>query len=164
MRGHIVLKYLIGHNFSQFFPEGDPLDVASGLELFHDQIVRLHNPVNRGLPASLNRGIAAARGRYLVRVDSDDYVNANFDDYVAIGIGKTPMAFIYENQLVSYALAKKGVGADMVLLYPLPTIVNKVVYISLNERAKALGELAKARPRQLETFQGRQLHCTLLTR
>ncbi len=71
----------------------------------------------------------------------ENYVNGNFDDYVAIGIGKTPMAFIYENQLVSYALAKKGVGADMVLLYPLPTIVNKVVFISLNERAKALGEL-----------------------
>ena len=71
----------------------------------------------------------------------ENYVNGNFDDYVAIGMGKTPMAFIYENQLVAYALAKGGVGADMVLLYPLPTIVNKVVFIALNERAKALGEL-----------------------
>lgn len=71
----------------------------------------------------------------------ENYVNGNFDDYVAIGIGKTPMAFIYENQLVSYALAKKGIGADMVLLYPQPTIVNKVVFVSLNERAKALAEL-----------------------
>ena len=71
----------------------------------------------------------------------ENYVNGNFDDYVAIGIGKTPLAFIYENQLVSYALGKGGVGADMVLMYPLPTIVNKVVFIALNERAKALGEL-----------------------
>jgi hypothetical protein len=71
----------------------------------------------------------------------ENYVNGNFDDYVAIGLGKTPMAFIYENQLVSYALAKKGVGTDMVLMYPLPTIVNKVVFVSMNERAKALGEL-----------------------
>jgi hypothetical protein len=71
----------------------------------------------------------------------ENYVNGNFDDYVAIGLGKTPMAFIYENQLVSYALAKKGVGADMVLMYPLPTIVNKVVFVSMNDRAKALGEL-----------------------
>ena len=71
----------------------------------------------------------------------ENYVNGNFDDYVAIGIGKTPMAFIYENQLVNYALAKQGVGADMVLMYPLPTIVNKVVFVSLNERAKALGDL-----------------------
>lgn len=69
----------------------------------------------------------------------ENYVDGNFDDYVAIGIGKTPMAFIYENQLVKHALAKGGVGADMVLMYPLPTIVNKVVFVAMNERAKALG-------------------------
>ena len=71
----------------------------------------------------------------------ENYVNGNFDDYVAIGIGKTPLAFIYENQLVNYALARKGVAADMVLLYPQPTIVNKVVFIATNERAKALADL-----------------------
>jgi hypothetical protein len=71
----------------------------------------------------------------------ENYVNGNFDDYTSIGIGKTPMAFIYENQMVSYALQKKGVGTDMVLLYPQPTILNKVVFVSTNERAKALGQL-----------------------
>ncbi len=71
----------------------------------------------------------------------ENYVNGNFDDYVAIGIGKTPMAFIYENQLVAYALAKKGVAADMVLMYPQPTIVNKVVFIATNERSRALADL-----------------------
>jgi hypothetical protein len=71
----------------------------------------------------------------------ENYVNGNFDDYVAIGLGKTPMAFIYENQLVAYALAKQGVGTDMVLIYPQPTIINKEVFVALNERAKALGEL-----------------------
>lgn len=71
----------------------------------------------------------------------ENYVNGNFDDYVAIGIGKTPMAFIYENQLVHYALQKKGIGSDMVLLYPQPTIVNKVVFIAFNERSKALADL-----------------------
>jgi hypothetical protein len=71
----------------------------------------------------------------------ENYVNGNFDDYATIGIGKTPMAFIYENQMVSYALQKKGIGTDMVLLYPQPTIFNKVVFVASNERAKALGEL-----------------------
>jgi hypothetical protein len=71
----------------------------------------------------------------------ESYVNGNFDDYVAIGIGKTPLAFIYENQLVQYALSKKGVGPGMVLIYPQPTIVNKVVYLATSERARALGEL-----------------------
>ena len=71
----------------------------------------------------------------------ENYVNGNFDDYVSIGIGKTPLAFIYEYQMVNFALAKKGVQQDMVLIYPQPTIVNKVVFVALNERAKALAEL-----------------------
>jgi hypothetical protein len=40
----------------------------------------------------------------------ENYVDGNFDDYVAIGIGKTPMAFIYENQLVKHALGQEGRG------------------------------------------------------
>jgi len=71
----------------------------------------------------------------------ENYVNGNFDDYVSIGIGKTPLAFIYENQMVQFALARKGVQQDMVLIYPQPTIVNKVVFVALNERARALGDL-----------------------
>jgi hypothetical protein len=71
----------------------------------------------------------------------ENYVDGNFDDYVSIGLGKTPMAFLYEYQMVRYALQKQGAGADMVLMYPQPTIVNKEVFVSLNERAKALGEL-----------------------
>ena len=70
----------------------------------------------------------------------ENYVNGNFDDYVSIGIGKTPLAFIYENQMVQFALAKK-VQPDMVLIYPLPTIVNKVVLVAVSERAKALADL-----------------------
>jgi Bacterial extracellular solute-binding protein len=71
----------------------------------------------------------------------ENYVNGNFDDYVSIGIGKTPMAFLYENQIVQFALAKKGVQSGMVLMYPQPTIVNKVVFVAVSERARALADL-----------------------
>lgn len=71
----------------------------------------------------------------------ENYVNGNFDDYASIGIGKTPMAFIYENQMLSYGLAKKGVGPDMVLMYPQPTLFNKVVFVATSERAKKLGDV-----------------------
>jgi hypothetical protein len=79
----------------------------------------------------------------------ENYVNGNFDDYVSIGIGKTPMAFLYENQMVQFALNKKsagaettgGIGKDMVLMYPQPTIVNKVVFVAVSERARKLAEL-----------------------
>jgi len=70
----------------------------------------------------------------------ENYVNGAFDDYLSIGMGKTPMAFIYENQMLAHAL-KSGVRKDMVLLVPQPTIVNKVVWVAMNERAKRLGEL-----------------------
>ena len=76
----------------------------------------------------------------------ENYVNGNFDDYVSIGIGKTPMAFIYENQIVNYALAKKGLSPGMVLLYPQPTLFNKVVFVATSERAKKLGELLSTHP------------------
>ena len=76
----------------------------------------------------------------------ENYVNGNFDDYVSIGIGKTPMAWIYENQIVSYAMARKGLGPGMVLLYPQPTLFNKVVFVASSERAKKLGELLSTQP------------------
>lgn len=70
----------------------------------------------------------------------ENYVNGNFDDYVAIGMGKTPLAFIYENQMLAYALGRKGIGADMVLMYPQPTLFNKVVLVASNDRAKRLAD------------------------
>ena len=76
----------------------------------------------------------------------ENYVNGNFDDYLSIGIGKTPMAFIYENQVVSYALGKKGLSPGMVLLYPQPTLFNKVVFVATNDRAKKLGDLLTSNP------------------
>lgn len=71
----------------------------------------------------------------------ENYVDGNFDDYVSIGIGKTPLAFLYENQMVSFALRKNGVKQDMVLMYPQPTIVNKIVFVASTERARALAAL-----------------------
>lgn len=76
----------------------------------------------------------------------ENYVDGNFDDYVSIGIGKTPMAFLYENQMVRFALSKNGIKSDMVLMYPQPTIVNKVVFVATNARAKALADLLGSHP------------------
>jgi hypothetical protein len=71
----------------------------------------------------------------------ESYVNGNFDDYVGIGMGKTPLAFIYENQLVSYAIGRKSVDREMVLMYPKPTIFNKVVVVTMRDKAKPFAEL-----------------------
>lgn len=70
----------------------------------------------------------------------ENYVNGAFDDYLSIGMGKTPLTFIYEAQMVAQAL-KGGVRPEMVLMYPQPTIVNKWVLVALNERGRQLAEL-----------------------
>lgn len=80
----------------------------------------------------------------------ESYVNGNFDDYVGIGIGKTPLAFIYENQLVSYAIARKSIDKDMVLMYPKPTIFNKVVVVTMRDKAKAFADLLGTNPALLQ--------------
>jgi hypothetical protein len=71
----------------------------------------------------------------------ENYVNGNFDDYVQIGIGKAPLAFIYEYQIAGYAMSRKGVSQDMVLMYPEPTVVNKFVLLAATPRGKALQAL-----------------------
>ena len=73
----------------------------------------------------------------------ENYVNGAFDDYLAIGMGKTPLTFIYEAQMVAQALkgSQGGIRPEMVLMYPTPTIVNKWVLVALNERGKRLAEL-----------------------
>jgi hypothetical protein len=76
----------------------------------------------------------------------ESYVNGSFDDYLSIGIGKTPMAFIYESQMVSHALAKKGLTSGMALMYPQPTVFNKVQFVAMSERARKLGELLASDP------------------
>ena len=87
------------------------------------------------------KAASAVLGLFKRQGYQENYVNGNFDDYASIGIGKTPMAFIYENQMVSYALTKKGLADGMVLLYPQPTLFNKVVFVATTERSKKLGEL-----------------------
>ncbi|MFN7692783.1 MAG: hypothetical protein ACK5O3_01910 [Burkholderiales bacterium] len=70
----------------------------------------------------------------------ENYVNGAFDDYLSIGMGKTPLAFIYESQMLAQA-QKGGVRPEMVLMYPQPTIVNKLVLVAMNERGRKLAEL-----------------------
>lgn len=90
---------------------------------------------------SAQKAASTVSGLFKRQGYQENYVNGNFDDYVSIGIGKTPLALIYENQIVSYAMSKKGLSPGMVLLYPQPTLFNKVVFVATSEKAKKLGEL-----------------------
>ncbi len=76
----------------------------------------------------------------------ENYVNTMFEDYLSIGIGKVPLVFLYEYQIVSQAMAKKPIPADAVLLYPKPTLFSKEILIAFSDQAKALGDLLSNDP------------------
>jgi hypothetical protein len=54
-----------------------------------------------------------------------------FEDYTAMGIGKAPLVMVYEQQFLEYALAHTTPNPDMVLLYPVPTILSKHTLVAL---------------------------------
>ncbi|MDD3553984.1 MAG: CsgG/HfaB family protein [Deltaproteobacteria bacterium] len=62
-----------------------------------------------------------------------------FDDYLSMGMGRTPMVIAYESQFLE-AVAKGATTADMVMLYPEPTIYVKGVVVPLTEDGKKVGE------------------------
>lgn len=76
----------------------------------------------------------------------ENYVNTMFEDYLSIGMGKVPLVFLYEYQIVSHAMTKKSIPADAVLLYPKPTLFSKEILVAFNDQAKALGELLSSDP------------------
>ncbi len=73
----------------------------------------------------------------------EPHVDGVFKDYL---MSKVPLAFLYEHQLVHYALEKKTIPAGALLLYPKPTLFGKEIFIALSEEAKELGELLSTNP------------------
>lgn len=66
---------------------------------------------------------------------------APFEDYLVMGMGKAPLVMIYEAQFISYTAATDGnITADMVLMYPEPTIFTKHTLVPLTDNGARLGE------------------------
>ncbi|MBL8472510.1 MAG: hypothetical protein KF778_07665 [Rhodocyclaceae bacterium] len=71
----------------------------------------------------------------------ESYVDQLFLAYAGMGDNRAPLAFLYEYQMANHALTKVAFDADMVLMYPQPTIVNQWVFVAISDRAKELMEL-----------------------
>ena len=70
-----------------------------------------------------------------------------FTDYTAMGMGKTPLLFAYESQIVEYLLTPDAPRkADMVVLLPTPTILSKNVFVPYTDDARRLGALLASDP------------------
>jgi hypothetical protein len=74
-----------------------------------------------------------------------------FDDFLSIGIGKTPMALVYESQYLARAAAGDGsITPDMTLMYPTPTTYAKHTFVPLTDPGDAVGRLLASDPRLRE--------------
>jgi len=56
-----------------------------------------------------------------------------FEDYLSIGMGKTPLVWIYEAQFVEQVLQRQ-IKEGMLLLYPRPTLFTKHVMVALSDK------------------------------
>lgn len=64
-----------------------------------------------------------------------------FDNYLVDGMGRTPMALIYEAQYLTQAPNQKPtLTDDNVILYPRPTVYSRHTLIPLNDNGTAVGE------------------------
>jgi hypothetical protein len=68
-----------------------------------------------------------------------------FEDYLLIGMGKSPLVFIYESQFLE-KVVQKALRPEMRLMYPNPTIYTKHTLLPLSERGSKLGELMASDP------------------
>lgn len=70
-----------------------------------------------------------------------------FQDYLSIGIGKTPMVMIYEAQYLSLRESHDAaLTADMVLMYPTPTVLSKHTLVPLKPNGDRVGQLLLSDP------------------
>ncbi len=70
-----------------------------------------------------------------------------FEDYLSAGMGRVPMALVYEAQYLAEALSADPVlPVDGRLLYPVPTIFSRHTLVPLTPAGERVGELLTADP------------------
>lgn len=70
-----------------------------------------------------------------------------FEDYLSAGMGKTPMALIYESQYVDRLVRGDGsIRPEMRLLYTAPTVYSKHTLVPLSANGDLVGRLLQSDP------------------
>ncbi len=64
-----------------------------------------------------------------------------------MGIGKAPLVMIYEQQFLEYILSHPNPNPDMVLLYPVPTILSKHTIVALSDNGARFAEVMTSNPK-----------------
>jgi hypothetical protein len=70
-----------------------------------------------------------------------------FEDYLAAGMGKTPLALIYESQFLDRQIRADGaIRPDMRMLYTAPTVFSKHTLVPLSPHGDRAGQLLTTDP------------------
>nr|WP_042194488.1 solute-binding protein [Kibdelosporangium sp. MJ126-NF4]CEL21356.1 hypothetical protein [Kibdelosporangium sp. MJ126-NF4]CTQ96077.1 hypothetical protein [Kibdelosporangium sp. MJ126-NF4] len=70
-----------------------------------------------------------------------------FEDYLAAGMGKTPLALIYESQYLGRQIRADGaIRPDMRMLYTAPTVYSKHTLVPLSDNGDRVGQLLSTDP------------------
>nr|WP_231904716.1 hypothetical protein [Saccharothrix espanaensis] len=70
-----------------------------------------------------------------------------FEDYLSAGMGKTPLALIYESQFLGRQVRGDGsIRPDMRMLYPAPTVYSKHTLVPLSGNGDRVGQLLSTDP------------------
>ncbi|CAL9475457.1 hypothetical protein SUDANB95_02909 [Actinosynnema sp. ALI-1.44] len=70
-----------------------------------------------------------------------------FEDYLSAGMGKTPMALVYESQYVDRLIRADGsIRPDMRMLYTAPTVYSKHTLVPLSANGDRVGHLLATDP------------------
>ncbi|ONI77069.1 hypothetical protein ALI144C_33760 [Actinosynnema sp. ALI-1.44] len=70
-----------------------------------------------------------------------------FEDYLAAGMGKTPLALIYESQFLDRQIRGDGaIRPDMRMLYLAPTVFSKHTLVPLSDNGDKVGQLLTTDP------------------
>lgn len=76
---------------------------------------------------------------------TDNTSEGPFDEYLTVGMGPTPMVWIYEAQFVD-AAARGRIKPEMVLMYPSPTVLSKHTLVPLTPAGDRVGRLLSTDP------------------
>ncbi|MEV1177422.1 three-helix bundle dimerization domain-containing protein [Nonomuraea sp. NPDC049784] len=76
---------------------------------------------------------------------TDNTSEGPFKEYLTVGMGPTPMVWIYEAQFVD-AAARGQIKPGMVLMYPSPTVLSEHTLVPLNASGDRVGRLLSTDP------------------
>ncbi|MEU7900228.1 hypothetical protein AB0B45_46275 [Nonomuraea sp. NPDC049152] len=76
---------------------------------------------------------------------TDNTSEGPFEEYLSVGMGPTPLVWIYEAQFLE-AVARGRTKPGMVLMYPSPTVLSKHTLVPLNADGDRVGRLLSTDP------------------